>query len=145
VAFDRPTVLEFSPSPGIKRYALLTSTKGDRVTLDFGRKITFSLADVLSYWDGYYLLLWQSPKPGMTTIVPWKASDHVLWLREQLASIDGANPKARYPRFFDTALINRLRGFQKKHDLVQRIVGAKTLIYLDNATGAKGSPHLTED
>jgi general secretion pathway protein A len=145
VAFNRPTVLEFSSPSGGKRYALLTSAEGDRVTFDFGREVTFSLSDVLTYWDGYYLLLWQSPKPGLTSIVPWKSSDHVLWLREQLASIDGLNPKTRYPRFFDAALIHRLREFQKTHDLVQRRVGAKTIIYLDNATGAKGSPHLTQD
>ncbi len=146
VAYNRPTVLEFSPSPGIKRYVLLTSATGDRVTLDFGRKITFSLADVLNYWDGYYLLLWQSPKPELTSIVSWKSSDNVPWLREQLASIDGTNPTVRYPRFFDTALRNRLIAFQKSRNLPQTgKVNAKTIIYLDNATGANGSPHLTED
>ncbi|MEQ1485540.1 AAA family ATPase [Methyloglobulus sp.] len=144
--FDRPAVLEFSLSPEIKRYALLTAIKNGQPTLTFDQNVAFPLADLLSFWDGYYVLLWQSPKSDMKMLFPGQSSGNVAWLREQLAVVDGINQEVKYPQFFDTDLKARVINFQRSHHLTQDgKVGSQTIFHLDNATGAQGSPHLKQD
>lgn len=146
LAFNRPAILEFSLSPGIKRYALLKAVQEGQPTLHFEQDITFPLADVLSLWDGYYLLLWQPPRPGMKVISPGQSSDNVEWLRQQLAAVDGVSQETKRPQFFDADLKARVIHFQQaRHLTPDGKVGVQTIIQLDNATGAKGTPHLKQD
>lgn len=146
LTFNRPAVLEFSLSPEIKRYALLTAIKNGQPTLTFEQGVTFPLADVLSFWDGYYVLLWQSPKPDMKMLFPGQSSDNVGWLRQQMSEIDGINQEVKNTRFFDVDLKARVISFQRSHHLTQDgKVGTQTIFHLDNATGAQGSPHLKQD
>ncbi|WP_235557286.1 ExeA family protein [Methyloglobulus morosus] len=146
LAFNRPVVLEFSLSPETKHYVLLTAIKDGRPTFAFDHDVTFPLADVLSFWDGYYVLLWQPPKPGVNMIFPGQSSDNVVWLRERLAAIDGVNPEVKNRRFFDADLKARVVNFQRTYHLKQDgKVGIQTIFHLDNATGAQGSPHLKQD
>jgi general secretion pathway protein A len=146
LTFNRPAILEFSLSPEVKRYALLTVVKDGQPTLTFDEPLTFPLADVLSFWDGYYVLLWQLPRPEMNMIFPGQSSDNVLWLRQQLTAIDGISEETERPQFFDANLKARVINFQRTHHLTQDgKVGVKTIFHLDNATGAKSSPHLKQD
>ena len=146
LASNRPVVLEFSLSPEIKRYALLTTVTDGQPTLTFDQNVTFPLADVLSFWDGYYVLLWQSPVPKVKAIFPGQSSTNVAWLRQQLTAIDGITQEAQYPEFFDADLKARVINFQKMHHLKpDGKVGTQTIFHLDTATGAKGSPHLKQD
>jgi len=146
LAFNRPVVLEFSLSSEAKHYALLTAIKDGQPTLTFDRDVTFPLADVMSFWDGYYVLVWQPPKPGVNMIFPGQLSDNVIWLRQQLSAIDGINVHTKDPRFFDADLKARVISFQRVHNLKQDgKVGVQTVFHLDNATGAQGSPQLKQD
>jgi general secretion pathway protein A len=144
LANNRPVILEFSSSPQAKRFALLKTIKDGQLTFDSdGTDATFPLTDVLNYWDGYYLLLWQTPKPGMRIIAPGQTSANVEWLRGQLAIIDGINEETKRPQFFDAALKARVINFQREYHLTpDGKAGMQTIFHLDNATGAKGSPHL---
>ncbi len=143
--FDRPVIMEFSLPNGVKHYALLSGVKEGQPIFHFENNEAFSLADVLSYWDGYYLLLWQLPKPGLTVLVPGQTSENIEWLRKQLTAIDGMKPIPRNPQFFDEELKTRVVNFQKsKHLSPDGKVGMKTIFHLDNATGAKNSPHLED-
>jgi general secretion pathway protein A len=144
--FNRPVVLEFSLSPEVKRYALLTAIKDGQPTLTFDHNVTFPLADVLSYWDGYYVLLWQSPKPAIKMLFPGQTSENVAWLRQQMTVIDGIDEQVKRPELFDVDLKARVINFQRTHHLKQDgKVGTQTIFHLDNATGAQGSPHLKQD
>ncbi len=146
LAFNRPAILEFSLSPEKKRYAYLTAIKDGQPVLAFDRNIAFPLADVLSFWNGYYLLLWQSPIPGMKVITPGQSSANVEWLRRQLAAVDGINQLGKSPQFFDAELKARVINFQRAHRLTpDGIAGEQTIFHLDTATGAKGSLHLKQD
>ncbi|MGJ0489718.1 AAA family ATPase [Methylobacter sp.] len=140
---DRPAILEFSLANEKKRYALLTGIRKGQPVIRFNEDLTFPLADVLSLWDGYYLILWQPPRPDMTEIVPQQTSANVLWLRQQLSAITGASTSVNEPLFFDEALKAQVINFQRRHHLMaDGIAGARTLIHLDNSTGVGDSPHL---
>lgn len=143
IAMNRPTVLEFDlPNEG-KRYALLSAVRKDGVVLHDNRDITFSLADVLSHWNGYYLIIWQEPVPGINLIYPGQRSEAVLWLRRQLNAFDGNTAQASQPTFFDKDLVKRVKGFQRRYHLSpDGLVGALTIIHLDNLSGSKQTPRL---
>jgi general secretion pathway protein A len=146
LAYNRPVVLEFSLSPDLKRYALLTAIKNGQPTLTFEHDKVFPLGDVLSFWDGYYVMLWQPPKPAMAMLFPGQSSENVAWLRQQLTKIDGISAVTKNPQFFDAALKARVINFQRAHHLAQDgKVGMQTIFHLDNATGAQDSPHLKQD
>ena len=142
---NRPTVMEFSLSPEIKRYALLTGVHDGQAVLHFKQDRVFPLADVLAAWDGYYLLLWKPSKPGLKVLQEGQTSADVDWLRERLSVLDGHKPKAVKPRFFDAELKARVIDFQKSKQLMpDGKAGAQTLFHLDNATGALDWPHLKD-
>lgn len=141
--FNRPTVMEFSIAPDIKRYALLTGIKNGQPVLYFEHDFMFPLADVLRFWDGYYLLLWKPPKPELKLLAPGQTSPNVEWLRAQLNKIDHSNSLVRNPKHFDAALKSRVINFQKSKQLTaDGKVGMQTLFHLDSASGAEDSPHL---
>lgn len=142
-ALDRPAVLEFNGEDGRKRYAAVTGVndKKAQVRLSGGEK--FPLADVLAAWNGYYLMLWRSPQPGLNMIGQGRFSDSVAWVRRQLDSVDGGAGPAGNPGYFDPALKRRVSAFQTRRNLTaDGVVGAQTFIHLDNLTGAADSIHL---
>ncbi len=139
----RPAILEFSLPSEEKRYALLTGVFKGHPIISFNEDLIFPLADVLNFWNGHYLMLWQPPRSGMVEIAPQQLSSNVLWLRKQLSVATGAVASADQPLFFDESLKTQLIDFQRQHQLTaDGVAGARTLIHLDNQTGAVGSPHL---
>ena len=145
VLYNRPAILEFSITPETKRYALLTAIKDGQPTLTFNGDHSFPLADMLNYWEGYYVLLWQSPI-AEKMLIPGQITESINWLRQQLSKIGGINLESKNPQHFDAALKARVINFQRAHHLMpDGKVGMKTIFYLDTATGAAGSPHLKQD
>ena len=120
LAFNRPVVLEFSLSPDKKRYALLTAIKDGQPFFTFDRQLTFPLADVLNYWDGYYLLLWKLPIPEMKALYPGQSSEHITWLRQKLTDIDGIAQDSKNPHYFDANLKARVISFQQAASIDSR-------------------------
>jgi general secretion pathway protein A len=146
LAHNRPAILEFSLTPGIKRYALLKAIQGGQPILHFEQDVAIPLEDLLSFWDGYYLLLRHTPRPAVKAIYPGQSSANVEWLRQQLTAVDGVSQETKKPRFFDPDLKERVINFQQAHHLKpDGKVGIQTIVHLDNATGAKGSPRLKQD
>lgn len=144
ISMNRPAVLEFVSATGKKRYAVLTGVSQNQARVQLNGNQQFSLTDILRSWNGYYLLLWKPPLPGMEEIYPALYSDHVLWLRRQLNTISGIQETSNKPQFFDEALKKRLMTFQHRNHLIEDgIAGAQTILYLDNMAGSTDSPHLT--
>lgn len=143
LAMNRPVVLEFSLPAGDKRYAVLTGIRQSQSLVQLHGDMAFALADVLKFWDGYYLVLWKSPRPDMKMIYPAQSSENVLWLRQQLNVVDGLQETSNNPRLFDETLKKRIINFQQQNHLLEDgIAGAQTIIYLDNISGSADSPHL---
>lgn len=143
LAMNRPVILEFSMTAEEKRYAVLTGIRQSQSMVQLYNDRAFPLADVLKFWNGYYLIVWKSPRPDMKKIYPARSSNNVLWLRQQLNVISGTQETSNNPQFFDETLKKRLINFQHQNHLVEDgIAGAQTIIYLDNITGSADSPHL---
>ena len=140
---NRPVILEFSLPAEEKRYAVLTGIRQSQSLVQLHGDMEFALAEILRFWDGYYLLLWKSPSPEMKVIYPAQSSDNVLWLRRQLNVINGTLETAKNPRFFDETLKKRIIDFQHRNHLLEDgVAGAQTIIYLDNISGSADSPRL---
>jgi general secretion pathway protein A len=144
LALNRPVILEFVLPNEEKRYALLTGTKQDKPVLAAVGQHDFPLAEVMSHWNGYYLMLWEPPMKETRTIYPGQRSERIVWLRQQMAVFDGLNPPAPVPQKFDQDLKARVLKFQHQHHLTEDgAVGVQTLFYLDNLTEAPNKPHLS--
>lgn len=124
----RPIILEFKVD-NRKIYALLKSFKDKKVILQANTEITLELADLLANWDGYFIVLWQSPFPGVKEITPHETSNAVRWLR-QLLNFPAKEGK---DNFFDDALRDKVIEFQRQHKLfADGVAGGRTLIHLQN-------------
>lgn len=140
---NRPAILEFSLPSEEKRYGLLTGVRNGQPLIRFNDDLTFPLADVLNFWDGYYLVLWKPSRPGAVGIAPQQLSTNVLWLRQQLNAATGSPISTKQPLYFDESLKAEVIHFQRQHHLAaDGIVGARTLIHLENDIGDVDSLHL---
>lgn len=145
IGLNRPVILEFALDSEQKRHLLLVGVKKGRpVFRHQGRDIDFSLHEVLTQWQGYYLLLWQSSPSGVDLIYPGQQSAAVLWLREQLdALLPAAETTRREADYFDSALQKRVIAFQQNGQLqADGIVGPRTMIHLQNLTVDQYGPRL---
>lgn len=139
---DRPVILVLEPNSTEKRYVLMTGVEQGQLVIGTDYPTTLSMVELLKVWNGGFLMVWQSPRADMIRISPNKNSEDVLWLRKQLAKYDRPLETAQ-PSLFDQELKKQLIAFQQQHRLVaDGVAGARTLILLDNLTGARQSPHL---
>lgn len=140
---DRPVILEFLLNSDSRRHALLASLRKGQPVMRVDEESTFALSDVLRYWNGYYLILWESPVSDLRVIHPGTQSEAVLWLRQQLALFDGVIDEETMPQYFDSVLTARVKKFQHHYNLTEDgIAGPQTLIYLDNLNEAGRSIRL---
>ncbi len=143
LALNRPVILEFSLTDKDKHHALLTGLGQNQSLIHFIDKVTFPVADVLKYWDGYYLLLESPPIPEAKSITIYQVSDKVLWLRYVLNSFDGQSTLVENPRFYDDELAERVKHFQQQYQLTEDgKVGAKTMDQLKNLARQLEFSHL---
>lgn len=139
-SLDRPAVLEFVLPDGGKRYAALVHFGNDRVELNSGnRNQSFSLEEMLSYWEGNAVLLWKPPNNSAKALNSGDEADNVRWLREQLHG--KATPDKE--GYFDANLRSRLLNFQYAHGLApDGMAGAYTMILLENKIKDPKVPRL---
>jgi len=143
LAINRPAILEFSLTGEEKRHALLTGFGQKQSMVHFKDKMIFPAADVLKYWNGYYLIVEQPPLRDTKVIYPHQTSDNVLWLRHLLNSVDGNSEAVEQPRFYDDHLVARVMNFQHQHQLPEDgKVGDNTKAHLNKIAHALDFPHL---
>ncbi|MGZ5013951.1 MAG: AAA family ATPase [Methylobacter sp.] len=143
LAINHPAILEFSLASGKKFYALFAGLGQNQSMIRFKDNEAFPVADVLKYWDGYYLIVEPPPIPDVKTIYPGHTSDDVLWLRYLLNTIDGKIEAVEQPRFYDDKLVARVIDFQRQRQLPEDgIVGGKTMPHLKNIASTLNLPHL---
>lgn len=147
IAFNRPVIMEFSISATEKAYGLLMGLNGSDPVFQFdNKKLSFPVAQVLSIWDGYYLLLWQPPIKNIQAAYPQQTSKAVLWVRKQLSGNEGTLTELKPADFFDDKLKLEVIKFQKQHKLTgDGIVGFRTFIQLQNNDLQSNYPTLRKN
>ena len=125
--------------------AVLLSLQGDRAVVDVdGQALSVPKAEVTSLWAGDYLLLWRPPQTWNGLLHEGSQGDAVLWLRTSLAQASGKPFEASENPLFDRALKKTVEEFQRLRAIEpDGVVGAQTMILLNNEIGGKSIPRLT--
>jgi len=77
---------------------------------------------------------------------PGSRGPGVLWLRQSLARLDGDEVAGAGSDFFDAALEQRLKEFQREHRLqVDGLAGQQTQILINSLLQGDGTPRLVSD
>ena len=84
IALNRPVILEI-PLQGLeKAYVLLLGLDQGNPVFLFNEALVFPVEQVVDLWDGFYLMLWQSPLPNITEVSPEQSTEAVIWIRKQI-------------------------------------------------------------
>ncbi len=140
----KPVILEFVLDDNSKFHALVTGFSEQQTIIHFDNDIKFSVADILKYWEGYYLTL-EAPELKAVKIISYaQNSENVLWLRYVLNSFDGQSTQVERPQYYDDALFKRVQSYQHAQHLGgDGKVGPSTLISLKNYAQKLEYSHLT--
>lgn len=143
---NRPAIMSLRDRAGQTHQLVLAGLGFDEAELLIdGERHRISVADLTTFWDGDYLLLWRPYTVAPTLSVGMRNED-VLKLRRSLESIDGRALPAEDPALFDDVLAEHVRKFQRRRQLAaDGIVGARTQIALATELGSPNTPLLTED
>jgi general secretion pathway protein A len=129
--FNQPAVLLIDGGgKGQQFHAVLTALTGQSATfIVAGRTCRAPLADLARLWSGTYVQLWNVPPGAAGALAVGSRGAGVLWLRQALASVEGAKDDG--PALFDNALAHRLKTFQFAEGITpDGIAGALTLVRL---------------
>ncbi len=134
---DRPAVLTLRNDAGTSFYATLAGISDGVAELVLGgiaRKVP--TAAIAGHWQGDFLLMWRRPPEYRGNLTPGERDPFVYWLHRRLALIEGRAPQPRATMEYDEVLVQQVRRFQLSRGLKpDGIVGSKTLIQLNSATG----------
>lgn len=135
----RPVILELELVPQKKQFALLKGVSGTDVILMMDTEIHIPLMTLMQHWNGYYLLVWEPPAPGLKELAPHQTHAAVKWLRQQFNMPAKARIKTN---FFDQSLMQAVIVFQQQQQLTaDGLVGARTFVHLQNKQ-VNNPPHL---
>ena len=143
---DRPVLLTITDADGNSYRPVLISLDESTAELSFGDSTRkFSLTEISDLWFGQYMMIWRPPNGIASSIKRGMRDDNVRWLRQSLATLDGATvPQAGDPNFFDAELERRLMDFQRQHRLeVDGLAGQQTQIIINSLLAQDGTPRLT--
>jgi general secretion pathway protein A len=142
---NRPAILALVDEQGAAHQVVLSRLDDGGAQLELGGgKARVPVAELADYWFGEFLVLW---RPQATALRPLRAGmrgDDVRWLREGLEQLSGL-PATAGGDYFDAELEQLVESFQRSRRLaVDGIAGLQTLLVLDAALGAPGTPTLAQ-
>ncbi len=143
INLGRQVIMEFDLENNQKRFTLLVGVIKNKAIFRSDQEYLFPIAEVLKYWNGYFLVLWKPPVTDFWTLAPGQKSENIVWLRQQLDKIEGENENIIQPDFYDMELEKRVKQFQHQQQITQDgLVGPLTVIHLQNATSEADFPRL---
>jgi general secretion pathway protein A len=142
---DLPAVLDLATPDGARHYVVVSALDGDRATLQIGdRRVTLPTSEIERFWDGPFVTVWKAPLTGPLPLQLGMRGRDVVWLREKLATIDGATSSVAGAALYDDELKQRVAAFQESESLMpDGIAGEETLVRLAAAVQAGSAPSLT--
>lgn len=143
--FNRPALLVLKQGDQ-QQTVLLSKLDAGKATLITGDGIReWPPSQLARVWNGEYQMLWRL-QSSTRRIGTGSVGDSVIWLRRSLALAEGNNPESQVgppSSIFDDALGAQLRRFQITQGLEpDGLVGARTMIALNNQHPAPGTPLL---
>jgi general secretion pathway protein A len=142
-ALNRPVIMEFTDSTSKKFYGVLLGLKQGKPIFFVNENISFPLEKILALWNGYFLILWQSPIDNIKEVYPGLTSDAVVWIRHKIALHRNYSLNNLNSTIFDDELKSEIIKFQQLHQLKpDGIVGPKTFIHLKNIDPENDTPKL---
>jgi len=143
---NRPAILSLIDGHGDEFQVVLGRLDESTATLFAGEDaFVLDLEELAEYWYGDHLILWQPGSGSGAEIAPGSQGDSVIWLRRSLARIFGEPSPTVPSSFFDNALEERVRAYQRERRLdVDGIVGAQTQVAINTELGVPGTPLLAE-
>lgn len=142
---NRPAVLTVIDPVGDSHEIVLTRVLGDTAHLSIGGvEVTHTVDEINDLWFGQFMLLWRPPAGVPVSLTPGSRGTEVLWLRKNLAEIDGRYQTDNVDSdAYDANLQATVRQFQKDHRLdVDGLAGQQTLIVINSLLPPDGSPRL---
>ena len=143
--FDRPAILVLTDEEAVEHRVVLTALDGDSgVIVLGGQRYELPLAEIGDYWYGEFVLLWRPPFGDVVAYQYGMRGDGVRWLRRSLTEIQGRPFGEEDSDYFDRALEERLREYQRSQRLqVDGIAGQQTQILINSDLGLAQTPRLT--
>jgi general secretion pathway protein A len=131
---------------GEQYQVVLTALGAETADLTIADRVyTVELLELSRYWYGDHLMLWRPASWDHESLVPGMRDSRVKWLRDNLAQILGEPLSDPDSEFFDQALAERVRTYQRDRYLtVDGIVGTQTQIVMNTDLVIPGTPFLLE-
>ena len=141
---NRPAILSLIDQQGEQYQVVLTALGADTADLTIADRVyTVELVELSQYWYGDHLMLWRPASWAHEFLVPGMRDVRVKWLRDNLAQIQGEPLSDPDSEFFDQALAERVRTYQRDRYLtVDGIVGTQTQIVMNTDLAIPGTPFL---
>jgi general secretion pathway protein A len=143
-SMDRPAILTLRDPMSNQHQVVLSSMAEGVAVLKFGaRDYPVATEDLAKFWYGEYLLLWRPQIGQVKSFFPGMRDQHVRWIRESLAAIQGEPVVPMGSDLYDEALEERVRNYQRERRLtVDGLVGHRTQIAINSEITAD-RPRLT--
>jgi general secretion pathway protein A len=142
--YDRPVILKLDNAASGQVAVVLQHLDNGLAEVIVGdRSYKMPVEQIEPFWHGDYVLLLKAPPNGTMYMKVGSTGPDVVWLRQQIGHIEGADVTASYPRYFDNTLREHVLAFQRSNGLaVDGIVGKNTIIRLNSLSGSSGIPRL---
>ncbi len=141
---NRPAILGLIDEHGRQHQMVLTALHNNVAQLAIGtRTFSVGMEELSQFWFGDHLLLWRPGAWAEQILVPGIQDDSVLWLRESLALIGNTPLADPESEFYDDALADLVRNYQRERRLiVDGIVGTQTQILMNSDLAIGDTPLL---
>jgi general secretion pathway protein A len=142
--FNRPAILTVNDARGRSHQVVLAALDDERAIVSLGgAPRAVRLGELSRLWFGDFVLLWRPGVPDVKTLSFGMRGPDVLRLRRGLQRARGAEAELAPNSVYDAELVKLVEEFQRQHRLnVDGIAGLQTLVVLDTALAAPGSPLL---
>jgi general secretion pathway protein A len=143
-SFDRPVILNLEDTDALRVPVVLQHLDDDEAELIIaGERYRIPAEQIEPFWQGDFILLLKMPPDRTMRMELGGEGPDVVWLRQQINSIQGVDLQTDRPLYFDYRLFKHVLSFQRNHGLTaDGVVGKYTVIQLNSQSQRPGIPRL---